>query len=102
MLTALKTVFDQYGFGAAMAAFIAIILWQVLKFAKENISQVLEQGKQREDEQRKIIDRQHKAVRKLSQDVKQASEQQTRDHDKISKSLDEVVKAVGRINGYKK
>ena len=102
MLVTIKTILEQYGFGAAMACFVAFILWYVLKFAKENIVLVLSQAKDREDSQRKVIDKQHKAVRKLATEVRQVGQQQSKDHEKISKGLTEIVTSLGRINGYKK
>lgn len=101
MLIALKQILSQYGFGAGMAGFCCFMLWYVLKWVKENQTDILKKTDARDVSQRRIIEKQLKAFNKISKDVREASKQQVADHAKMSKGLDEVVKSLGRINGFK-
>jgi len=102
MIHAIKTALEQYGMGAGMMVFIAFILYYVLKFAKENIRDIMNQAKDRETEQRIIIKDQQKAVSELSKAIRSNSKANTRDHTKVTQGLNEVTHALGRLNGYKK
>lgn len=87
-LDILRIGVEQYGVSFAIVGFICFILWYILKhIIKESVT--------REKDQRKIINAQIKESRLQRK-------QRHRDHTQISNSLDEIVKAMGRINGFKK
>ena len=88
LLDIIKIGVQQYGALFAVVGFVCFILWYVLKH-------IMKESVKRELEQRKIINAQIKESRLQRK-------QRHQDHTKISNSLDEVVKAIGRINGYKK
>ena len=79
---------QQYGALFIVVGFVCYILWYVLKH-------IMKESVKRETDQRKIINSQIKESRLQRK-------QRHQDHTKITNSLDEVVKAIGRINGYKK
>lgn len=88
ILEVLKIGVEQYGALFAVVGFVCFILWYVLKhIMKESVA--------REREQRKIINSQIKETRLQRK-------QRHKDHTQMSLGLDEIVKALGRINGYKK
>ena len=101
MIAAIKLALEQYGFSASMMIFIAFMLYYVLKFAKENIKDIMKQAVDREEAQRDIIKDQQKAVQVLANEIRSGRRASTKDHAKMSQGLNEVTQALGRINGFK-
>lgn len=101
MLEAFLEILKGYGLGAAMAAIMAFILYHVLKFIKENIYKIVEQSQKREEAQHDVIKSQQKTVDSLAKEIRSVRRAHTRDHIKMSQGLTEIIKALGRINGYK-
>lgn len=102
MLTTIKTVLEQYGFGAAMACFIAFLLYQVLKYIQQTQTKIMDQAFKREEEQRGLLDAYNKELKTQRKQSKKYHMQEMKDHEQITEGLEEVVKSLGRINGYKK
>ena len=78
----------QYGALFAVVGFVCFVFWYILKHT-------INESVNREKEQRKII---NSSIKEL----KLQRRQRHRDHGQITKSLDGVVEAIGRVNGYKK
>jgi len=84
----------QYGAMFALVGFVCFILWYVLKH-------VIKESVIREKEQRIIINNQIKELKAYRRQTRKFHQQETEDHKKMSKGLNEIVTALGRINGYK-
>lgn len=87
LLDILKIGIEQYGALFSVVGFVCFILWYVLKH-------IMKESTTREQEQRKIINSQIKESRLQRK-------QRHKDHLQMQVALDETVKAIGRINGYK-
>ncbi len=87
-LDIIKLSIQQYGAIFSIVGFICFILWYVLKH-------IIKESVIREKDQREIINAQIKESRLQRR-------QRHKDHGQMSTALDEIVKAIGRINGYKK
>jgi hypothetical protein len=101
MFAAIKTVLEQYGFGAAMAAFVAFLLYYVLRYVQRTQDKIMDQAIKREDSQRAILGEYNKELKTQRKQSKKYHLQEMKDHEKITEGLNEVVKSLGRINGYK-
>lgn len=94
LLDIFKIGVQQYGALFAIVGFVCFILWYVLKH-------VIKESVKREEEQRKIIENQIKELGRFRRQTLKFHKKEVEDHDKMSDGLGEIVKALGRINGYK-
>ena len=95
ILEIIQTGVKQYGALFAVVGFVCFILWYILKH-------VIKESVVREKEQREIINAQIKELKAFRGQTRKFHQQEINDHQKMSKGLDEIVTALGRINGFKK
>jgi Na+-transporting methylmalonyl-CoA/oxaloacetate decarboxylase gamma subunit len=101
-------IFSEYGFGVAMAIVFVSIFWYMMRWMARQVERIMDAADKRDvcniallEHQREVMAQRNEQDKEFHVEVKSAHDFQRQEHERMINALDEIVKTVLRINGYK-